>query len=155
MFTNKDYPAISLNNEKHTFIDNTIKMSDQNTFNENTPIWRENPMFGNQDKLGLNLANKVEEKLTQGYSVNFKLNNQCKNCVLILKQTFHPNWKVTVNGKNYKAFPVFPFFTGIQIRDAGDYQVTIIYRPSNLKTILLVFSTFFFIFVFKKFLREV
>ena len=150
MFANKDYPAIALNNEKYTFVNKTIKMSNQNSFDDNRVIWRENPLFVNQEKFEQTLINKVEKKFAQGYSVNFKLENQCQNCILILKQTFHPNWKITVNGKKQAAFPVFPFFTGIQLNNPGDYEIIATYQPSTLKTILLILGILTFIFGFKK-----
>lgn len=137
MFLNKNYPAIALNNEKYTFVDSTITMSEQNIFDKNIPIWKENPMYGNQEKFEQKLINKTEKKFPQGYSVNFKLESKCRNCVLVLKQTFHPNWQITVNGKKRKAFPVFPFFIGIQINEPGDYQISATYESSSLKIIML------------------
>ncbi|MFA5770623.1 MAG: hypothetical protein WC894_03980 [Patescibacteria group bacterium] len=153
-FLNKDYPVIALNNEKFTFVDRIIKMSDQNIFDENIPIWRENPLFTSQTKFEPMITNKSEKKIPQGYQVSFLLKNKCMNCVLILKQTFHPNWKVTVNGKNQNAFPVFPFFIGVQLNEPGNYEIVATYKPSNLKIILLVLSTFFFIFL-KKIINKV
>jgi len=147
---NKDYPVIALNNKEYTFVDRIIKMSDQNSYDNNRVIWRDNPMYTSQEKFEQTLINKVEKKFTQGYSVSFKLNNQCNNCVLILKQTFHPNWKITVNGKKQAAFPVFPFFTGIQLNNPGDYEIIATYQPSTLKTILLILGILTFIFGFKK-----
>jgi len=150
MFANKDYPAIALNNEKYTFVNKTIKMSNQNSFDDNRVIWRENPLFVNQEKFEQTLINKVEKKFAQGYSVNFKLENQCQNCILILKQTFHPNWRIMVNGKKQKAFPVFPFFIGIQLNSPGDYKIIVTYQPSTMKIILLTLSIIIFFFTFKK-----
>ena len=154
MFTNRDYPVIALNNEKFTFVDRIIKMSGQNEYDDNKNIWKENPLFTNQEKFEQSLINKVEKKLTQGYSVNFKLKSQCQNCVLILKQTFHPNWRFTVNGKNQKSFPVFPFFSAIQLNNPGEYVIIATYYPSNVKTILLILGSaiLVFVFAFKKIL---
>jgi hypothetical protein len=144
-FINKNYPVIALNNEKFTFVNQLIKMYGQNSFDKNMPIWRENPMYGNQEKFEQTLINKTEKKFSQGYSVNFKLKNQCQNCILILKQTFHPNWEITVNGKKQKSFPVFPFYTAIQLNSPGNYQIIATYQPSSLKVFLLVFSVIIFI----------
>ena len=155
MFTNKDYPIIALNNEKFTFVDRVIKMSGQNNYNNNKNIWKENPLLVVNEKFESKIINKIEKKNPQGYQVSFRLENQCQNCVLILKQTFHHNWKITVNGKNQEAFPVFPFFTGVQISEAGDYKIVITYKPSTLKNFLLFFSIIFFIFFFKKLLNKV
>jgi hypothetical protein len=149
MFTNKDYPVIALNNEKHTFVDRTIKMSDQSIFDENMPIWRENPMYGDQEKFEQKLINKIEKNLPQSYGVIFRIDGKCDNCVVVLKQTFHPNWQITVNGKKQKAFPIFPFFIGIKIDRPGYYQVIATYKPSALKMLLLILSISFFVFTFR------
>ena len=100
MFTNKDFPVIALNNEKFTFVDRIIKMFGQNNFDDNKNIWKENPFLVREEKFETTIINKAEKKIPQGYRVSFRLENQCKNCVLILKQTFHPNWKILVNGKS-------------------------------------------------------
>ncbi|MFA6513120.1 MAG: hypothetical protein WCT34_02890 [Patescibacteria group bacterium] len=149
MYQNKNYPVIALNNENFTFVDTVMKMDGQNTFNGNRVIWHENPMYSTQEKFEQTLLNKVEKKFPQGYSVNFKLKDQCNNCVVILKQTFHPNWNVTINGKTVKAFPIFPFFIGIQVNQPGDYQITATYKSSGLKTFFIAASIIIFIFVFK------
>ena len=149
-FVNSNHPVIALNKEKFQFVDQAIKMDGQNTFDGNIPIWRENPLFGNKEKFKQILVSKVEKKFPQGYSVNFKLENQCQNCILILKQTFHPNWKITVNGKKQKAFPVFPFFIGVKIDQPGYYQVIATYKPSILKILSIAFSILILIFGFKR-----
>jgi hypothetical protein len=152
MFVNKDYPVIVLNNEKLTFVDRTIKMSDLNNYNNDKNIWQINPLLGKQEKLKSTITNKIEKKIPQGYSVSFRLENKCKNCVLILKQTFHPNWKILVNGKEQKAFPVFPFFIGVRLNSPGDYKIMATYQPSTLKAILLISGVLIFAFTFKKIL---
>jgi hypothetical protein len=150
MFTNRDYPAIALNNEKLTFVNRIIKMSGLNNYDGDRSIWQVNPLWVGQEKFGPSIINKTEKKIPQGYRVNFHLKNRCENCILILKQTFHPNWKITVNGKNQNIIPVFPFFIGIQINEPGDYKITANYQQSFLKVFLLFFTIIFFTFLFKK-----
>ena len=150
MFTNKDYPVIALNNEKLTFVDRIIKMFGQNNFDNNKNIWKENPFLVGQEKFKTTIINKVEKKISQGYLINFRLESQCKNCVLILKQTFHPNWKILVNGKKQNAFPVFPFFIGIQLNEPGDYKIIATYQPSTLKIFLLILGGSTLAFIFRK-----
>ena len=149
-FISKNYPAIALNDEKFTFVNQTIKMYGQNSFDENMPIWRENPMFGNQEKFEQKLINKTEKNLPQSYGVIFRIDGKCNNCVVILKQTFHPNWEITVIGKRQKAFPVFPFFIGVKIDQPGYYQVIATYKPSILKILSIAFSILILIFGFKR-----
>lgn len=148
MFINNDYPVIALNNERFTFVDRVIKMDGQNRYDVNKVIWQANPIYSNQEKFEQVLINKLEKKNLQGYEVSFRLENKCDNCIVILKQTFHPNWKITVNGKEQNAFPVFPFFTAIQINQPGNYEIITTYKPSNLKIMILIFSILFIIFRF-------
>jgi len=155
MFANKDYPVIALNNEKLTFVDRTIKMSGQNGYDNNKNIWKENPLLVVQEKFEQTILNKVEKKISQGYSISFQLKSKCDNCILILKQTFHPNWKILVNGENKVAFPVFPFYIGIPLNEPSDYKIEAIYQPSILKIFLLFFTLFFFVFLLKKVVNKV
>jgi len=64
----------------------------------------------------------------------------CTECILILKQSFHPSWLATIDGKPTSTFPVFPFFTAIKLDAAGTHDVVFAYRPSTLKVALLVIA---------------
>ncbi|KKP37573.1 MAG: hypothetical protein UR23_C0002G0003 [Candidatus Roizmanbacteria bacterium GW2011_GWA2_32_13] len=155
MFANKDYPTIALNNESLTFVNRIIKMKGLNNYEDNKNIWKENPLLVEQEKLTVSIINKTEGKNQKGYYANFQLKNQCNNCILILKQTFHPNWKIYINGEKKIAFPIFPFYIGVPLNKPGNYKIEAIYQPSILKNFLLFFSVFFFIFIFKKFINKV
>jgi len=63
----------------------------------------------------------------------------CTECMVILKQTFHPNWRVTVDGKQVTPIITFPFFIGIPVT-AGNHTIIASYEPSKLKIILLSLS---------------
>src|SRR5262249_26533638 len=58
---------------------------------------------------------------------------------LVLKVTYHPNWRVTVDGRVATAFMVSPSFIGVSL-PAGSHQVRAEYRSGMLKTILMVLS---------------
>lgn len=58
-------------------------------------------------------------------------------CMVILRQTFHPSWQATVDGKEMKPFAVFPFFTAISVGSPGEHTVVFSYRPSYTKQVLL------------------
>jgi hypothetical protein len=60
----------------------------------------------------------------------------CTQCMVILKQTYHPNWKVTVDGKPITPVITFPFFIGIPVT-AGTHHIVASYRPSPVKVLLL------------------
>jgi len=94
----------------------------------------------------------------------------CPTCVVVLKQTYHPNWKATVykknnqdrsgepvesttvNGKPVKPISVFPFYTAIRLEEAGEYEVVFTYTPSTIKMVLLGLSVVLVVifFIIKK-----
>jgi hypothetical protein len=59
---------------------------------------------------------------------------------LVLKMTYHPNWRVSVDGREVPAFMVSPSYVGVNV-SAGAHQVSAVYRSSLLKAILLVAGT--------------
>lgn len=61
----------------------------------------------------------------------------CTECLVILKQTYHPNWRVTVDGEHVESIIVFPFFIGIPV-STGTHTIVASYEPSRVKVILLV-----------------
>ncbi len=63
----------------------------------------------------------------------------CSECMVILKQTYHPNWRVTVDGKPVQPIITFPFFIGIPV-SSGDHTIIASYEPSQLKIALLLIS---------------
>jgi len=78
----------------------------------------------------------------------------CKTCVVILKQTYHPNWKATVNGKKVDTIAVFPFHTAIRLEEPGVYEVIFRYEPSQTKILLFLFSTLLSITILFFFLKK-
>jgi hypothetical protein len=60
----------------------------------------------------------------------------CTECLVILKQTYHPNWRVTVDGKSVSPIIVFPFFIGIPV-SAGTHEIVASYQPSSMKVFLI------------------
>ncbi len=61
----------------------------------------------------------------------------CQECIVVLKQSFHPNWRATIDGKPATTFTVFPFYLAVQI-PSGTHEVVFSYEPSRLKVVLLV-----------------
>src|SRR6267143_1974444 len=58
---------------------------------------------------------------------------------LIFKVTYHPNWHVTVDGRDADAFMVSPSFVGVSL-PAGDHFVTAEYRSTPIKTPLFALA---------------
>ncbi len=70
------------------------------------------------------------------FKTNVEVGANCPDCIVVLKETFHPNWRVTVDGKSVKPFIVFPFFIGIPVA-AGTHTIVAWYEPSKQKVFLL------------------
>jgi hypothetical protein len=70
----------------------------------------------------------------------------CTECLVILKQTYHPNWRVTVDGKPVTPIITFPFFIGIPVTP-GTHEIVASYEPSKLKMILLTLTALSFVAV--------
>jgi hypothetical protein len=70
------------------------------------------------------------------FSTHVKVADGCTDCMVILKQTYHPNWRVTVDGKPVQPIITFPFFIGIPVT-AGTHQIVASYQPSSIKVFLL------------------
>jgi hypothetical protein len=59
-----------------------------------------------------------------------------RDSLLMLKATYHPNWRATVDGVNTDTVMLMPSFVGVQLAP-GDHIVRIEYRPRRLRLILL------------------
>ncbi|MFZ2024659.1 MAG: hypothetical protein WAV51_00025 [Microgenomates group bacterium] len=72
------------------------------------------------------------------FTTTVEVTEPCPTCVILLKQTYHPNWRVTVNGKEAKLIEVFPSYVAVRVEQQGTYTVEFIYKPSNTKILLFV-----------------
>ena len=59
-----------------------------------------------------------------------------RDSLLMLKATYHPNWRATVDGVKTETVMLMPSFLGVPL-PPGDHQVKIQYRPRRLRIILL------------------
>ncbi len=60
-----------------------------------------------------------------------------KPCVLMFKMTYHPQWIITVDGKQTSHFMVTPAMTGIRLQP-GKHHVVCRYDPGALKNVLTI-----------------
>jgi len=60
-----------------------------------------------------------------------------QNSILLLKASYHPNWRATVNGVQADARMFMPSFVGVEL-PPGKYHVRMEYQSRQLRTILMV-----------------
>lgn len=63
-------------------------------------------------------------------------------CLVILKQSFHPSWMAMIDGKAAETITLFPFYTGITLQEPGSHEVVFSYQPSSIKKLLLLCMLF-------------
>jgi hypothetical protein len=78
---------------------------------------------------------------SQKYSADaVDLSVDCReDATLVIKVTYHPNWRVTIDGRPETSFMVSPSYIGIAV-PAGHHQIHAEYQSSWLKKILLLLS---------------
>ena len=59
-----------------------------------------------------------------------------RDSLLMLKATYHPNWRATVDGVKTDTVMLMPSFVGVQL-PPGVHKVRLEYRPRRLRVILL------------------
>ena len=71
------------------------------------------------------------------FKTKVTVGRNCRDCLVVLKQTSHPNWETKVNGQQVNHINVFPFYIGIPLSKEGTYDIEVTYRPNQLKSLLL------------------
>ena len=84
------------------------------------------------------IAVKSNEKVTkQTYSTTVEVPNNCKQCFVMFKMSYHPDWIAKMDEKEVEKYAVFPFYLAIPA-SPGQHHVEFTYQPNNLKVILLI-----------------
>lgn len=83
------------------------------------------------------------------FKAKVTVGKDCAECIVVLKQSFHPNWRATIDGKPVQPFSVFPVFTAVPVSE-GTHDIVFSYKPSRLKVILLVIEIGVLIFLSAK-----
>jgi uncharacterized membrane protein YfhO len=60
-----------------------------------------------------------------------------RDSILMLKASYHPNWRATVDGVEIDTLMLMPGFVGVEL-PPGDHSVRLEYRARGLRTVLLV-----------------
>jgi hypothetical protein len=101
----------------------------------------------------------------QIFRATVEIKEPCPTCVVVLKQTYHPNWHATIrklstndeSSTNYElrsTIDVFPSFTAIRLEKPGTYEVVFSYQPSRLKIILMISAVIVLSIVGAMFLKQ-
>lgn len=64
----------------------------------------------------------------------------CPESLVVLRQTFHPGWTATVDGKPVETITVFPFYVAVKLETPGTHEIIFSYRPPLLKKILALMA---------------
>ncbi|MBU1326679.1 hypothetical protein KKB64_02670 [Patescibacteria group bacterium] len=74
------------------------------------------------------------------FKAKIEVKGDCRECLVVLKQTYHPSWTAKIDSKKAEVINVFPFYNAVILNTPGIHEVTFSYTPSPLKVILLIFS---------------
>lgn len=90
------------------------------------------------------------------FSAKAQVPANCTECLVILKQSYHPDWRITVDGKSVTPIITFPFYIGIPVSE-GNHTIVAKYEPSGLKVVLLVLTGISLIagFIFRKRIKSI
>lgn len=120
------YPAFSMVDEA------TYKLRDNSEFS----LFQTNPTY-EAPEVSVTISGE-EINTDVVFKTSVTTGDTCKTCLVILKQTFHPNWKAYINGKKAETITVFPFYIGVPLPSNTQATIEIRYEPSRLKIFLLV-----------------
>lgn len=137
--TQKLFPEIRFSklSDAHRWPVPWIRMEDEVTYltsqGKRQNIWEFNPLPGGDGpKAELVGPEYVDADMVFRTKVNVE--KDCRECLVILKQTYHPNWKATVDGKPVATVNVFPFHVAVPLDSAGTHEIVVWYQPMPFKT---------------------
>lgn len=79
---------------------------------------------------------KNEKVKRQTYSATVDVPQNCKNCSIMFKMSYHPDWQAKIDGKPAIKYAVFPYYLAVSATP-GEHTVEFTYQPNKLKVILL------------------
>lgn len=132
------YPELTFN--KHDYPGDvsipTIKMVNESDYltmqGDRQNIFDINPIYGGDPPTGQLLGpEQVESDMI--FKTKVRIPDNCTECMVVLKQTYHPNWTATVDGKSAKTIITFPFHIGVPLSEPGDHEVILSYKPHPAK----------------------
>lgn len=110
-------------------------------------LFGETPVYmASESAVTLSGADQTDHDMILKTTVN--VGNDCTHCLVILKQSSHPNWQAWVNGKPSRTFTVFPFYRAVEVSQPGTNTIEFRYVPSPVKMMLFLFGGLLFIILF-------
>ncbi len=97
---------------------------------------------------------KEEKVEKQTYSATVEVPDNCKQCMIMFKMSFHPDWIAKLDGQEVEKFAIFPFYLAIPA-SPGIHNVEFTYQPNRLKIILLVIEIIISILLMGKILFKI
>jgi hypothetical protein len=98
------------------------------------------------------VSGKIKEERVekQTYSATVEVPQNCTNCMVMFKMSYHPNWQTKIDGQSASKFAVFPFYLAVQA-SPGTHTVEFTYQPNRLKiAIILAELLFTLLILFRK-----
>lgn len=145
----KDFPRSTGLSNFRMLDEVTYKTPDNKTHN----LFAEVPIYQSDSKAHVVILSQ-ESDTDMLFKAKVEVKGDCTECIVVLRQTFHPSWKATIDGKPAQTLTVFPFNTAVQMNAQGIHEVAFSYQPSTLKVTLLflgVLSLGVLFFSFKMF----
>lgn len=136
---NQEFPALQINDNLPSLpYANILKIEGTNTFVQNG---KTDSLFNFKYPAYIkpkDFGEITEEKIAdEKYEAKYKVTDQCVNCLVVFKMTYHPNWQVFVDDKKVNKFMVFPSYMAVQA-NPGEHTIRYEYVPSGLKIPLIL-----------------
>ncbi|MBI3380308.1 hypothetical protein HY029_06160 [Candidatus Gottesmanbacteria bacterium] len=135
----KMHPLISVENNP-TIPQNmqrVLTMTDETNYIENGQsknIFADFPLMFPESTPSGKIIKDNQSKQT--FSATIEVPNNCKYCYAMFKMSYHPDWKVKLDGNEASKFAVFPFYLATPVTP-GTHTVEFTYEPNKLKVFLL------------------
>ena len=151
----KMHPAISVEKKPNILpgMQKQIKMIDEVSYVEkdSSPknIFADFPFVFPESTPSAQIKNEKVDRQT--YSAQIDVPQSCKNCSIMFKMSYHPNWQVSVDGQPVEKYAVFPMYVAAHATP-GTHTVEVTHKPNSLKVFLLVFEIIALpaIFIFRR-----
>jgi hypothetical protein len=131
--TNGLYPQLTL--DTRSYPQNTglpnFKMVDEVTYQVPDgslhSIFAEPPVYLSQTTVRPTVVSQSDDT-DMVFKATVEVPEGCTGCIVVLRQTYHPNWKANIDGKPVKPFGVFPFYTAVTVETSGTHEIIFSYR---------------------------